>query len=126
MNTCVNFFACLCEAGLIHNKMVRRGKESLNHLIHARRTSLFLYKNDNTHLAVVASTAFDLVSRMQWTTRMKKERATQTKWEAQGPAHISSLLTGLRLTPGILVKVYAQVSVRVAFLKNERNWLVYG
>lgn len=45
----------------------------------------------------------------------------QAKWEAQCPAHISSLLTGLRLTPGILVKVYVQVSVRVAFFKKMKE-----
>lgn len=98
--------------------------------MHAEKAFFFLfYKNDNMHLAVVASTAFDLFSRMQWTRRMKKEKAMQTKWEAQWPAHISSLLTGLRLTPGILIKVYVQVSVRVAFLKKWKKlaslWLAF-
>lgn len=35
------------------------------------------------------------------------------------PAHISSLLTGLRVTPGILVKVYVEVSVRVPFKRMK-------
>lgn len=108
-----------------HGLRQTRGKQSLNDssFMHAEQAFLFffLYKNNNTHLAVVASTAFDLFSRMQWTRRMKKENAMQTKWEAQCPTHISSLLTGLRLTPGILIKVYVQVSVRVAFLKKMKE-----
>lgn len=35
------------------------------------------------------------------------------------PTHISSLLTGLRVTPGILVKVYVEVSVRAPFKRMK-------
>lgn len=60
------------------------------------------------------------------TREWKKRKQCKRNGRPERPAHISSLLTVLRLTPGILVKVYVQVSVRVAFKKNERNWLVYG
>lgn len=56
----------------------------------------------------------------------KKRKQCKLNGRPERPAHISSLLTVLRVTPGILIKVYVRVSVRVAFKKTERNWLVYG
>lgn len=66
------------------------------------------------------------LSRMQWNRRKTRRRRTKKRnGRPKRLAHISSLLTGLRATPGILVKVYVEVSAGVAFKRtNEIGWFM--
>lgn len=93
--------------------------------VHVGRIFILLFdKNDSGVLAVFASEQHLTSSKNameQEEEKKKKEERKQCKRNGRPkrPAHISSLLTGLRVTPGILVKVYAEVSVRVAFKRMK-------
>lgn len=56
---------------------------------------------------------------MEQEDKKKKRKKCKRNGRPKRPAHISSLLTGLRVTPGILVKVYVEVSVRVPFKRMK-------
>lgn len=86
-------------------------------------------KNDSEVLAVFASEQRLTSSKnaMEQEEGRKKRERKQCKRNGRPkrPAHISSLLTGLRVTPGILVKVYVEVSVGVAFKRmKEIGWFM--
>lgn len=70
--------------------------------------------------SVCLRTVFDPYQECNGTEGRKKERKQcKRNGRPKRPTHISSLLTGLRVTPGILVKVYAEVSVGVAFKRMK-------
>lgn len=55
--------------------------------------------NDNTHFVVVASTAFDLFSRMQRTRRMKKEKENANEMGGPGPRSYLISINGFTVDP---------------------------
>lgn len=106
------------------DQQLERADTYLFDSVHVGRIFILLFdKNDSGVLAVFASEQHLTSSKnaMEQEEEKKKEERKQCKRNGRPkrPAHISSLLTGLRVTPGILVKVYAEVSVRVAFKRMK-------
>lgn len=105
-------------------KAVQRGptaQRSSTPSLPADQTFILLFgENDTDSWQRLLRTAFDLFQECNGTGGRKRERKKcKRNGRPERPAHISSLLTGLRVTPGILVKVYAEVSVRVPFKRMK-------
>lgn len=96
--------------------------------VHVDRILILLFdKNDSAVLAVFASEQHLTSSKnaMEQEEEKKKRQKCKRNGRPKRPAHISSLLTGLRVTPGILVKLYVEDSVRVGFKRmKEIGWFM--
>lgn len=80
------------------------------------------YKRQWSLGSVCLRTAFDLFQECNGTggrEKKKERKKCKRNGRPKRHAHISSLLTGLRVTPGILVKLYVEVSVRVPFKRMK-------
>lgn len=122
---CSEFASFNSEQGAKSTSAAKRTNSSnVSTLIHSNLSKwirfLFysLIKNNNSG-ALAAFASEQHLTSLKNAMEQEEKKEMQTKWEAQGPAHISSLLTGLRVTPGILVKVYVEVSVRVPFKRMK-------